>query len=182
MSKSIQESLDLPVLEDLLKASNSQDSEAEPEITDELAEQFDDQQKLEQVSTALAAGNVNGDLVDSRREIDHDTSTESIYKEAMQHAKDLMDLGYNVDTRSAGRIFETAGNMLRLALDAKNSKRDAHLKLAKVQIDQRKIALAERMAKGPQDGDGAIDSESVIIEDRNDLIKRMREEAAKSNK
>jgi hypothetical protein len=182
MTKSIQESLDLPVLEDLLKPSNNQGAEDEPEITDEMAEQFSDDQKLDQMANALASGAITTEVLDARREMDHDTSTESIYKEAMQHSKDLMDLGYNVDTRSAARIFENAAGMLKIALDAKNAKREAHFKQAKLLLGRRKLDLEELKIRGLQDGDDSIDSESVIIEDRNELIKRMREQANKSNK
>lgn len=181
MSKSIQEALDLPVLEDLLKSGTKEEAEAEPEITDEMAEQYEDQEKLDAVSTALATGAVPHDVVEARQERDHEQGTEDIYKEAMQHAKDLMDLGYNVDTRSAGRIFENAANMFKIALDAKNSKRDAQLKKAKLEIERRKQALEERKYKGPEAGEGGVDAEDVVVEDRNELIKRLREQA-KNNK
>ena len=177
MSKSIQEALDLPVLEDLLKNPNNQEGESEPEITDDMVAEFEDQEKLDAVSTALASGAVPQEVIEARQARDHETGTESIYKEAMQHAKDLMDLGYNVDTRSAGRIFENAANMFKIALDAKNAKRTAQLNAAKVMLDERKVRVLEREAKGPDGNEGGVDAESVIVEDRNELLKRLRAQA-----
>lgn len=183
MSKSIQESLDLPVLEDLLKnQQNVEGDEDDPEITDELIEQFEDDQKLNEVTTALESGLVPEDVVEARREREHEQTTTTIYKEAMQHAKDLMDLGYNVDTRSAGRIFENAANMFKIALESTNARREATLKQQKIQIEKRKIDLAERQYRGDKGNDGAVDSESVVVEDRNELIKRLREQASKKDK
>lgn len=177
MSKSIQESLDLPVLEDLLKSSSKDEAESEPEITDEMADQFEGDQQVNAISTALASGATTQEVVEARREQEHEQTTTTIYTEAMQHAKDLMDLGYNVDTRSAGRIFENAANMFKIALDATNARRDAQLKQQKLIIEKRKQDLAERQFKGDT-SDGTVESESVIVEDRNELIKRLREQAS----
>lgn len=179
MSKTIQDALDLPILEDLLKNPDNKEAETEPEITDAMAEQFEDNEQTTALTTALEQGMVPEDVIEARKEQKHEAQTQTIYKEALQHAKDLMDLGYNVDTRSAGRIFENAANMFKIALEATNATRDAHLKSETVKINKRKIALEERKFKGPEEGDGTVDSESVIIEDRNELIKRLREQSKK---
>jgi hypothetical protein len=181
MTKAIMNALDLPVLEDLLKnPDNKITAEDEPDITDEMAEQYEDGAKLEEISTALNTGAVTHDVVEARRERDHENGTEHIYREALQHAKDLMDLGYNVDTRSAKGIFENAASMFKIALDAKNSKRDSQFKQQKLHIENRKVDLIERQIKGAKDSD--VEGEAVIVEDRNELIKRMREQAGKNNK
>jgi hypothetical protein len=180
MSQKIQDALDLPVLENLLKAS-AQDTaavNAEPESEmnfeeeDELSNSFEN---------ALSQGRTTKELEDSANAKDHAVSMDDIYDETIQHAKDLMDLGYNVDTRSSGRIFENAATMYKIALDAKNSKRKAQLDLIKAHQEQQKIDIVERKNRGDNGDPNVIESQSVIIEDRNDLIKRLRDEQS-SNK
>lgn len=173
MSRSIQEALELPALENLLKASAKEteevNAEAEPEIEDHLVAQFSD---------ALGSGATVKVDNDAAEADDHADSMDEIHDEVLQHAKDLMDLGYNVDTRSAGRIFENAAGMYKLALEAKNSKRKAQLDKIKAEQEQQKIDIADRRARGenadvPQ-GSNVIESGSVVIEDRNELIRRLR--------
>lgn len=177
MSKSIQEALDLPVLEDLLKSSYQEGATDEDDVPSEMVEQEQDEE-VHQLSTALSNGAVTEEILEARAIKDHEKAMDDIHDQTIQHAKDLMDLGYNVDTRSAGRIFENAANMFKIALDAKNSKRDAQLKHGKLQVEKRKLELAEKNASGQNDGD-TIDGAPVIVEDRNELIKRLRGEMNK---
>ena len=173
MSKSIQDALDLPTLEDLLKAPRQTDDGEE--VTDQMVADADDNSIVGEMSTALATGGITKDMADAREAKDHAKSANDIHDEVLQHAKDLMDLGYNVDTRSAGRIFETAAGMYKLALEAKNSKRDAQLKAMKLELESRKL---DQMAKDKSgDDSNVVPGEHVIIEDRNELIKRLRAEA-----
>jgi hypothetical protein len=175
MSKSIQDALDLPVLEDLLRASSNQEGEVEPEITDEMA---DNHELIENLENNL----ITPEMADERKERDHESSMDAIHKEAIKHSQDLMDLGYNVDTRSSGRMFETAANMLKIALDAKNSKRDAQMKLQKLKLEERKVDIVERQTKAGAGGAGeVVDGQTTIVEDRNELIKQMRLQQSQKN-
>lgn len=176
MSKTIQEALDLPVLEDLLKASAKDEAVEEPEITDEMVEQFQEEETTTALTHALASGAVTPEVEEARQARDHENAMDELHKETLQHAKDLMDLGYNVDTRSAGRIFENAANMFKIALDAKNAKRDAQLKSKKLELEDRKVQMLEKNTKGVVP-EGTIDAQAVIIEDRNEIIRMAREKA-----
>jgi tRNA A37 N6-isopentenylltransferase MiaA len=55
-------------------------------------------------------------------------------------------MGMNIDPARAPRILEVANQWMKTAADAKISKRDAQLKLMKLIIEQRKLALEERAA------------------------------------
>lgn len=169
MSRTIQEALDLPTLEDLLKAPRETD--AHDNLTeDELLAAEENDLDVDELTTALTTpGRTDPDIVEAK---DHADSADDIYGQTLQHAQDLMDLGYNVDTRSAGRIFETAAGMYKLALDAKNSKRDAQLKLQKLKLENEKLKAMMRQKSG-ETGE-IIEQEAVIIADRNDLIKKLR--------
>ena len=156
MSKSIQDALDLPTLEDLLKAPRQVDDSEESSIDD-----FDFD-KIPEQKVVVSAN-------------DHEIKTDEIYDETLQHARDLMDLGYNVDTRSAGRIFETAAGLYRTALEAKNSKRDAQLKAMKLELEHKKLEILLKGAKGNSAPGDTIEGEAVVlVENRNELLKQLR--------
>lgn len=111
--------------------------------------------------------------------IDHAKAMDEVFEETLEHSRNLMDLGYNTDERSRRGIFEIATSMYKNAMDAKNSKRDAQLKLMKLIQDQRKQDFeelkwrAERGENLPATGAAA----ATLVEDRNELIKRLRAEA-----
>jgi hypothetical protein len=178
MSKSIQDALDLPTLENLLRTSApGDDINAEPEINED-GEVVEQNALSAQVGNALAANPVIEEDFDNKQAKDHADSMDKIYDETLQHSRDLMDLGYNVDTRSAGRIFENAATMYKLALDAKNSKRKAQLDLMKLHQEQQKIDLVEKNKGGDGQG-GPLDTGSVIVEDRNELLRQLRDQSNK---
>lgn len=190
MSKSIQDAFDLPVLEDLLKPQKEGEganAEEEPEITDDMVDNFQDQEETNEgempvlnISTTPVSNRAMTTLEyeDRRDSKEYEKAMDNLHTETLEHAQDLMDLGYNVDTRSAGRIFENAANMYKIALDAQNSKRDAQLKARKLILEQKKLELMERASKGESDiPDSAKQNSSVVVEDRNALLKRLKAEA-----
>ena len=94
----------------------------------------------------------------------HDTEMDEISEMALSAHKDLLELGMNVDTRTAGEILGTSATMLKIAMDARNSKMDKKLKLIKLQMDKMKLdhALAKE-DNTPVDG-------GALTMDRNELI------------
>lgn len=107
---------------------------------------------------------------------DHEKSMDEIYQETLDHSRSLMDLGFNTDERSRRGIFEIAASMYKNALDAKNSKRDAQIKLMKLIQDQKKQEFEEmkwRVERG-EDVGRPIEGSATLVEDRNELIKRLR--------
>lgn len=96
----------------------------------------------------------------------HDDEMDDIAKKAVVVFNELIALGGNVPDMHAGKIYEVAGQMLKTALDAKNSKADKKLKmielqLKKVRAEQIDFDLGQGPAKGVQGGEF----------DRNDLLK-----------
>jgi len=91
-------------------------------------------------------------------------------------------LGFNIDIPRARGIFEVATSMYGQAISAKNSKRDAQLKAMKLALDQRKLDLEEKKIKaqlGETEQNTIVSEATVIKEDRNELIKRLREQQKK---
>ena len=96
-----------------------------------------------------------------------DLELDKLAVEAEESYKNLMDLGMNVDSRYSGRIFEVASTMLRNAIDAKGSKIDKKLKMVELQLKKLKID------KTGKDDPEPIESEGIIISDRNELMKKL---------
>lgn len=115
------------------------------------------------------------DLVQGK---DHAEAMDTVYKESLKGARDLMDLGFNIDIPRARGIFEVASTLYGRAIEAKTSKRDAELKAMKLALEQRKLDILENKIKGEmavQPTTLAGDA-TLIKEDRNELIKRLREQ------
>jgi len=96
----------------------------------------------------------------------HDDEMDDIARKAVATFNDLISLGGNVPDMHAGKIYEVAGQMLKTALDAKNSKADKKLKmielqLKKVRAEQIDFDLGAGPAKGSQGGEF----------DRNELLR-----------
>jgi hypothetical protein len=96
----------------------------------------------------------------------HDDEMDDIAKKAVNTFNDLIALGGNVPDMHAGKIYEVAGQMLKTALDAKNSKADKKLKmielqLKKIRAEQVDFDLGQGPLKGAQGGEF----------DRNELLK-----------
>jgi hypothetical protein len=97
----------------------------------------------------------------------HDHEMDELAGLAIQAHKDLQDLGMNVEIKHAGEIFSSAGQMLKIAVDAKNLKVEKKLKLLRLQLDKMKIDRAH----SPPD---AVDGTAVSL-DRNEILKQLRQ-------
>jgi RNase P/RNase MRP subunit p29 len=97
----------------------------------------------------------------------HDREMDELAKMAIEAHQNLQDLGMNVEIRHAGEIFSSSSQMLKIAVDAKNSKVDKKLKLLKLQLDKLKI---DRTFKESD----AVDGTAVKL-DRNELLKQIKQ-------
>lgn len=113
-------------------------------------------------------------MVDGR---DHAEAMDTIYQDTLRHARDIMELGFNIDHARAARMFEVGAAMFGRAIDAKNSKRDAQIKAMRLALDQRKLEILEKQGGDPKaiEGDASI----LVTDDRNSLIRHIREQLKK---
>lgn len=102
------------------------------------------------------------DMASAERELD------SLAKTAQEQSDRLMDLGFNVDDRNAGKIFEVAAQLLKTAVDAKTAKLEKKLKMVELQL--RKARL-DSDKKGDSSNPGFIDAEDAVVANRNDIVK-----------
>lgn len=99
----------------------------------------------------------------------HDVVMDEYADDAYEHAKDIVDLGMTAEPRHSADLFQAASNMMRIALDSKNSKVDKRLKMYELELKKKKLELEER--KLAQTEPAEIDmSDGRVFADREDLI------------
>ena len=88
--------------------------------------------------------------------------------------KDLMDLGFQVDSRFASEIFSVASNMLGHAITAKTAKLDKKLKMIDLQMKKMRLDQQQQVidSKDPEGAAAAQVAHGVVLS-RNDLLERI---------
>lgn len=150
MTKSLSETLGMKSLEEIL-------SETEDDIEENLP---------------VPVENSSMSVADAQSS-DHSQAMDDVYDEAIDTARKIIDMGMNIEPGKAPRLLEVGGQYLKAAMEAKNSKRDAQLKLMKLLQEQRKLELEER-SHGI--GEGTLTGEVVFEGDRNKLLKILRDQ------
>lgn len=92
-----------------------------------------------------------------------DRALDDYANQAMEQFARLMDLGFNVDDRNAGKIFEVASTMMNNAITAKTTKLDKKLKMIELQL---KLARLQKDL-GKDDGE---DKPTELSTDRNAIL------------
>jgi len=170
VTQGIERMLNLPSLEDILREKGvlPEGESVEPVNDTEIPNMLPENEELMRTVEMAKQAQSRLDMVEG---IDHSEAMDKLHKETLKHAQDLMDLGFNIDQRSARGIFEVAVNMYGRAIEAKNAKRDAQLKSLKLALEQRKLELDEKRINA-----------QIGEQDRNELIKRIREQRENEQK
>lgn len=173
MTDQIDEILNLPKLSDLVKEAEEEakaKAKAEEEQKQNELQNMAHDAPSAAMQMAQALSDVKSLEIALANEVSlhkHDTEMDEISNFAFNNAKNLMDLAFNVDTKYAGSIAEPAVNMLKMALEARNSKVDTKLRLMRLQLEK------ERLDRSRPPEEGIVDDVSggpSILEDRNKLI------------
>ena len=101
-----------------------------------------------------------------------DKEMDELAVKATETFDNLMDLGFNVDSRYASEIFAVAGAMLGHALTAKTAKMNKKLKMIQLQLQKAKLDLDKEKAAGHDDDVPAATAEGQVLS-RNDLLERL---------
>jgi len=139
----LEETFDLPRLEDLVKSPVETSLEA---------------------SKQLAKDYKNTDAAEL-----HDNEMDEIAGLALEYGKTLNDLAMSGELRHAGEIFNASATMLKVALDARNSKMERKLKQLKLELDRIKLEKTFPEEKAP------VANGNVRILDRNALLEQLKE-------
>lgn len=159
MTKKLEEEFGLPPLEEALAD--------EQDLSNDNA--FNAVSTIEEVQNAITISEkIDNALAEVRGMEVHDSEMDAIAVEAMQSYQQLMSLGMNMTDMAAGQVFNNAANMLKIALEAKDSKVQRKLK----QIDlMLKKARVDQTAK--KIGDSEAEEISSTTFDRNELLKML---------
>lgn len=83
-------------------------------------------------------------------------------KKAMESYDKLMDLGYNMDDRNAGKVFEVASTMMNNAIAAKTAKLDKKLKMIDLQLKAAKLTKDKPEESAQADGELTTDRNAIL--------------------
>ena len=98
-----------------------------------------------------------------------DAEMDDLANKAQETFDNLMDLGFNVDSRYSAEIFAVAGTMLGHALTAKTAKLNKKLKMVDLQLKKMKMDQ-DQASKG---GDETVETAHGQVLSRNDLLERL---------
>jgi len=160
MTKKLEEVFGFPPLEETLASRDTQEQHAQVPI--EVQEQIETAHAtIEMASRVDIALPTVTDMAQAERELDTLANT------AQEQSERLMDLGFNVDDRNAGKIFEVAAQLLKTAVDAKTAKIDKKLKMVELQL--RKARMDSD--KGSKDTGNVLDASDIgLTGNRNDIV------------
>jgi hypothetical protein len=118
-----------------------------------------------------------------------DADFDDYARKAMETYDRLVDLGMNVDDRNAGAIFDVASKMMSAAITAKTAKLDKKLKMIDLQLKKANLDLKVKQLEKPADGADArlgtgevVETEGVIVTDRNSLLKEIIKQVSNKDK
>ena len=162
MTKKLEEEFNLPPLNEVLKESTD---EPEPTVEEATTE-------IQIVNDALS---VTEKINDAFKQIkgldDHETEMDDVALKAIDSYEQLMQLGMNVSDMAAGKVFAEASNMLKIALEAKDSKTRA--KLQQIDLMIKKARLDK--TKNHNESDDPSTLSPTKIYDRNELLRIIKE-------
>lgn len=158
MSRKLEELFDLPL-------STAKEDEPESISATQLSLQEIDS-TIDKIDAALPA--VRG--LDAS-----DTEMDELAAKATETFENLMDLGFNVDSRYSSEIFAVASTMLGHALTAKTAKLNKKLKM--IDLQMKKVKLDREVA-----GDEPLQTAQGQLLNRNDLLERLIGSRGQNNK
>lgn len=154
MTRKLEEEFNLPHIDDLV-------DEVAPEVTDEVTKE------LQTVEDALTISEkINGALAEVRGMEAHDSEMDEIALQAVGSYEELMRLGMNMTDMAAGQVFSNAAQMLKIALEAKDSK--VNRKLKQIDLMMKKARLDQQEKK-----DSDVEDDIRPTLDRNELLKML---------
>lgn len=174
MTKGLENFFNLPPLDDFMSKMDGVEPKAsETDDTDMPNDGDENEFQDETVDKEITVAKQEADR--ARRQLamlegtDHSEAMDVIHRDCVKHASDLIDLAFNVDVKATARLAEVAAAMYKVAIDAKNSKREAQLKSLKLALERQKMGN-DRSAANVTTKE--IEGEGVIISDRNELIRQ----------
>lgn len=160
MTKKLEEEFGLPPME-----SYNQDH-------DDHDDDPDTHYDIQEVNEAMEISDrINSALAEVRGMESHDGEMDEISKMAVESYEELMRLGMNMTDMAAGPVFSNASQMLKIALEARDSK--VTRKLKQIDLMLKKANLDARNRKAAQNDEGDEEEAQAHVFDRNALLKML---------
>ena len=170
MNKKLEDTFDLPSMEEALEEAKAEESNSENKKAD--TEKFEEAE-IEEVTIKKAlstAEKIDRALPQVTGLDSEDIDMDTYSQEAMKSYKDLMDLGMNVEVRHSGKLFEVASSMLKNAVEAKNAKLEKKLRMVELQLKKQRI---DQMTGNDSNSADIVEGEGYIVGERNQLLKQI---------
>lgn len=149
-------------LEDLFNLPNTEpESDSVPAINESRVTLAEIDDAIDKIDAALPA--VRG--LDAS-----DSEMDELATLAQGSYKDLMDLGFNVDSRFASEIFSVASNMLGHAITAKTAKMNKKIKMIELQMKKAKL---DNDLAGEEANTAQTPNAQGHVLNRNDVLERL---------
>ena len=150
-------------------------SPAEEESVEEVEEETPTIEESTELTNILYSELKTTEKIDSALPLvqdlnQHDKEMDDIHQKALDAFNDLVQLGMNVEVHAGAKLLETANQMLKTAMEAKDSKVDRKLKMINLQLQKAK--LDHNVKKSSPEG-SELESDGAITIDRNELLKRI---------
>ena len=156
MTRKLEQEFNLPSMEELKELSQQDVVDVGLEKPKQVPAEIE-------VTTAITnAEKIDSALPQVNGVEKHDVDMEDIATKAIDSYEELMSLGMNVQDAHAGRIFETAGKMLQIAMDSKNAKVDKKLRMIDLQIRKLRLDAMEGTNTGDSDGSQVMDRNQLL--------------------
>lgn len=162
MTKKLEEEFNLPSIEDLVDSDDDFEDDNQSLAT------------IQDIEDAISISEkINTALSEVRGMEAHDSEMDDIAQQAIDSYQQLMSLGMNMSDMAAGPVFNNAAQMLKIALDARDSK--VTRKLKQVDLMLKKARLDQQTAKKADDADADITEVTARTFDRNDLLEMLKQ-------
>jgi hypothetical protein len=161
MTKKLEETFNINPIEEEEKVEEAPTIEESRDLTEILSSEISTTEKID-ASLPMVQG-LN----------EHDKDMDDIHQKAINTFEELISLGMNVEVHAGAKLMETANQMLKTAMEAKDSKVDRKLKMLNLQLQKAKLDLAQDKEDKKSKIDDEIESEGSVVLDRNELLKRL---------
>lgn len=101
-----------------------------------------------------------------------DRALDDYANQAMESYQKLMDLGFNVDDRNAGKIFEVASTMMNNAITAKTTKLEKKLKMVELQLRAARLVQTQKPEEETNNNQELTTDRNAILNIINQNVKK----------
>ena len=135
---------------------------------------------IQSVESAITISEkINGALAEVRGMEAHDGEMDDIATQAIKSYEELMSVGFNMTDMAAGPVFSNAAAMLKIALEAKDSK--VTRKLKQIDLMLKKARLDQQGQNKKQEGSEEETPEMQKTWDRNELQRLLADDKESSD-